>query len=111
MPSIPRPGRRDADTPVRELLTELVSLVVAYAKQETIDPLKRLGRYVAWGVAGAVLISVGCLLLTVAVLRALQTELGGHLSGSLTWLPYVGALIFAVIVVGLAASRIARAPR
>ena len=40
-------------------LGELATLVVAYAKQETVDPLKRLVRFVVWGVAGALLVAVG----------------------------------------------------
>jgi hypothetical protein len=111
LPSIPRPGRGDDDKSARELVTELVRLIVAYAKQETLDPLKTLGRYLIWGVIGAVLLSTGGVLLTLAVLRVLQTELAAHLSGSLTWVPYVGALLFAVAVVGGAASRIGKVPR
>jgi hypothetical protein len=111
LPSLPRPGRGDDDKSVRELVTELIRLIVAYAKQETLDPLKTLGRYLAWGVIGAVLLATGCGLLTLAVLRLLQTELAAHPSGSLTWVPYVGALLFALAVVGAAVSRIGRVPR
>jgi hypothetical protein len=79
---------------VRELGTDVVKLILAYARQETIDPLKTLGRYVLWGIIGA-----------------LQTELASHLSGSLTWVPYVGGLLFAVLVAGVAVTRISKASR
>ena len=111
MPSIPRLGRGDDDKSVRDLGSELFGLVIAYAKQETLDPLKALGRYVVWGVLGAVLLSIGGLLLTLAVLRLLQTELASHLSGNLTWVPYTGALLFALLVAGLAVSRIGKSHR
>ncbi len=121
MASIPRLGRgtgsggtkeRGGDTTsVTSDLSELVSLVLAYAKQETLDPIKLLGRYVLWGVIGAVLLSISGVLFTLGVVRLLQTELGVHVHGSLTWLPYIGGLIFALAFVGAAVSRIARAPR
>lgn len=111
MPSIPRIGRSDKDKSAREEASELVRLVVAYARQETVDPLKALGRFLVFGLAGALLLGIGCVLLVLAVLRLLQTELSTHLSGSLTWVPYTGAMLFALIVAGLAARRITKVPR
>jgi hypothetical protein len=108
--SIPRPGRQK-DQSARELLTELFRLVVAYARQETVDPLKSLLRYVLWGVSGAVLLATGSVLLALAVVRLLETETGRHLSGSLTWVPYAGGLIFGVAVAGAAISRISKVSR
>lgn len=96
---------------VPTLLGELKDLVVAYAKQETVDPLKHLLRYLLFGLVGAVFVSIGCVLLALGILRAIQTEAGVHLSGDLTWVPYTGGILFALIVAGLAVSRIAKAPR
>ena len=93
-----------------DAIGELRDLVVAYAKQETVVPLKALGRFVAWGLVGAVLLSVGTVLGALAVLRAIQTEAAPHLDGNWSWLPYVGALLWLLAVAGLAASRIAKQP-
>ena len=81
------------------LLTELWELVVAYAKQETIGPLKGLKQFLAWGVGGTVLTAFGLVLLSLAGLRALQTEttLDGHLS----WLPYLLVVVVAAGVIAL----------
>ena len=68
---------------------ELVQLVVAYAKQETIDPVRNLGRFVGFGLAGALLGSVGAVLLLLGGLRLLQTETGSAFAGRRTWIPYV----------------------
>ena len=76
-------------------LNELLGLVVAYAKQETIDPLKSLGRYVAWGVAGAFLFATGGAMLTLTAVRVVQAETGPHLRGNLTWVPYLGGVVVA----------------
>lgn len=89
-------------------INALKDLLVAYAKQETVVPLKALIRYVIWGVIGAVLLGIACVLWVVAILRTIQNETGGHLHGHLTWLPYVGGLLFAVIIAGLAVSRIGK---
>ena len=53
-------------------MAELKDLVVGYAKQETVDPLRTLGRYMGFGVAGSVCIGGGVVLLLLALLRGLQ---------------------------------------
>lgn len=93
------------------LAREFKTLVVAYAKQETVDPLRKLGRYLAAGLAGSVLLTVGSLMLIVAAVRATQAETGTHLHGDLSWVPYGAGLLLGVMILGLAASRIGKAPR
>lgn len=87
---------------------ELKDLLVAYAKQETLEPLKALKTYVLFGVAGAVLLAFGTALGALAVLRAVQTEAAPHLNGNWSWLPYFGGALFALVVAGFAISGIAR---
>lgn len=92
--------------PIGEVVSELVDLTKAYAKQETVDPLKGLGRYLGYGLAGSLLLSIGVILLALAGLRALQTETGTTFTGNWSWVPYVIVLVFAVAVIGLALTRI-----
>ncbi len=94
-----------------EHLSELVNLVVAYAKQETITPLRSLTRFVAWGVAGALLLAVGGVLAALTVVRLLQGELGSHLGGNLSWVPYGVALVLAAGGAAFAATRISKGVR
>jgi hypothetical protein len=91
--------------------SEFKDLLLAYVRQETLDPLKALGRFLAWGAIGAVLLSVGALFVALGIVRAVQTEAGVHLSGDWSWVPYFGGVLFALIVVGLAATRISKVPR
>ena len=78
---------------------ELVDLVVAYAKQETVEPLKRLGKSVAFGVAGAVLVGIGALFLALSALRALQTEIDTF-AGNWSWAPHlIVAVLLGIIAV------------
>lgn len=77
---------------------ELVDLVVGYAKQETLEPLKGLGKNVAFGVVGAVMVGTGALFLALSALRALQSETDAF-EDNLSWAPY---LIVAVLLVALA---------
>jgi hypothetical protein len=74
-------------------------LLVAYAKQETVEPLKGLGRWVAAGAGGSLLIAAGLSLLLLSGLRALQTETGTTFTGNWSWAPYVIVLIGAVLIV------------
>ena len=92
----------------RQGLGEMFDLVKAYAKQETLDPLKGAGRWLGLGLAGSFLIIIGSLELILALLRALQTETGSALTGNLSWLPYVITLGAAGIVAALLAMGINR---
>ena len=98
----------DADKSTQTLVNELAGMVIAYVKQETVDPLKALGRFVAFGVIGSILIAAGGATLTLAAVRAAQAETGQHLTGSLTWVPYVAGILVAAIGAGVAASRIGK---
>ncbi len=89
---------------------ELVDLVVDYAKQETLGPLKGVGRFVVAGVVGSTLLAVGSVVLLLAGLRALQEETGTTFTGNLSWLPYIVVAVAAVLVAGLAGYRVAAGP-
>lgn len=93
------------------LVNELTGMVIAYVKQETIVPIKSLVRFVAFGVAGALLLSVGGAALTLAAVRVVQAETASHLRGNLTWVPYAGGIIVAGLGAGWAATRIGRSRR
>jgi len=83
-------------------VNELKDLLVAYAKQETVDPVRSLGRYLGFGLAGSLLVGLACIFLPLGLLRALQAETGTALTGNWSWVPYALTLVAVVIVVGLA---------
>ena len=93
---------------IPEIATELWALTKDYARQETVDPLKGVGRYLGFGAAGALLGGVGVILLMLAGLRALQTETGDALDGNLSWLPYLIVLVVAAALVAWAVTRISK---
>lgn len=76
-------------------------LLVAYAKQETVEPLRGLQRWVAAGAGGSLLIATGVSLLLLACLRALQTETGTTFTGNWSWAPYLITLVGAALVIGV----------
>ncbi|HET6832322.1 MAG TPA: hypothetical protein VFH30_00540 [Acidimicrobiales bacterium] len=96
---------------IPEVTSELWVLTKDYAKQETIDPLKGVGRYLTFGVPGAVLIGFGVVLLMLSGLRALQTQTGSTFQGSLSWLPYIIVLVVAAGLAALAVARITNTKR
>ena len=89
-----------ADNP-QETIRELRELVVAYAKQETVEPLKGLGRYAAFGIGGAFLMGLGVVFLAIGGLRALQEETGPHFTGNWSWVPYAIVVFGSVVIAGL----------
>ncbi len=95
-----RSGRAKGLAGLRATGGETVQLVLDYVKQETLDPLKGLGRFLLFGVAGSVCLSLGLVVLAIALLRVLQGETGTTFAGNLSWVPY---LICTFAVVGVAA--------
>lgn len=89
-----------------EHVADLKDLVVGYAKQETVDPLKNLGRYLGFGVGGALAIGTGVFLMLLGLLRGLQSidvfnrpsELHG---GTWSFAPYLITAAVGAIVIGL----------
>ena len=83
-----------------QLVIELKDLIVAYLKQETVVPIKQLGRYLAFGIAGSILMGVGVILWSLGLLRLLQTQTGTTFAGDWSWVPYL--IVFAALVIGAA---------
>jgi amino acid transporter len=86
-----------------------IDLVVAYVKQETVNPLRDLGRFVAYGTIGSFFLAIALVLGLMAVLRALQEETGAF-HGNLSWIPYLIVAILGVGVIAIAAWRIISGP-
>jgi len=89
------------DKSLQELVSETWDLVVRYARQETIDPLKGLFRFLAYGVAGSLFLALGAVLVGLAIVRALEQEVTPHLSGHWSWVPYGAGALFGLLVAGL----------
>ncbi|NQY56882.1 MAG: phage holin family protein [Ilumatobacteraceae bacterium] len=87
-------------------LGEIVDTVKAYAKQETVGPLKGAGRWLGFGAAAALLLGVGLVFVLVGLLRLLQTEWDRSASGSLSWLAYLIVLAVAIAILAVTVSRI-----
>lgn len=104
----PDAASRSEQPSIPEVATELWELGVAYAKQETIDPLKGLGRFLSFGVLGALLLGIGTCLLLLGGLRALQTETGSTFTGNLSWAPYLIVVAGGLALIALALLRINR---
>lgn len=81
---------------------DVVDLVKTYAKQETIDPIKGAGKFLGFGVAGALAAAIGTSIVLLGLLRLLQTEVDRTATGSLSWLAYLIVLVAGLIVMALA---------
>jgi Putative Actinobacterial Holin-X, holin superfamily III len=85
-------------------------LTVDYLKQEVVEPLRGLGRFLYMGIAGSFFLAFGLLLILLGVLRLLQTETGTALQGDWSWVPYAAVVVLGVVVIGVAAVRIQSGP-
>ena len=79
---------------------EILGLVKTYARQETIGPLKGAGRWLAFGIAGALALGFGLSMLLLGLLRLLQNEAPGVFDGNWSWAPYFITLLVCVAVIG-----------
>jgi hypothetical protein len=93
---------------IPEVATEVWNLTRDYAKQETVDPLKGVLRYVGFGLGGALVGGLGVVLLMLSGLRALQTETGTTFEGNLDWVPYLIVIVVSLLIVAWAVSRISK---
>jgi len=92
----------------QELIDELRGLVVDYARQETVDPLRSLGRYIAFGLAGSILLAIGGVFVSLGLLRLLQTQTGDVFDGGWSFVPYLIVLVFVVVAIGLLVGAVMR---
>jgi hypothetical protein len=88
-------------------ISEIIDLVKTYAKQETVDPLRNTGRFLARGLAGAFLLGLGLVLVLVGLLRLLQTETDAFDDGW-SFVPYFIVVVVGGLVAALFVSRISK---
>ena len=94
---------------VAAIVQELKEMLVTYARQETVDPLKNLGRYVAFGFGGSILMGIGGVLFVVAILRLLQEETGQVFENNLSWAPYFLTVMVIALLIAVLGAMIKRA--
>ena len=85
-------------------LSEVIDLVRAYVRQQTVAPLRGVGRWVAFGLFGGILLVIGLVFLAMGLLRAMQTI--PALDGGWSFVPYFAVLISSIVIMGLAKGRI-----
>ena len=87
-PGGPRGGDRRYAPPLPQLVTELREMVVNYFKQQTIIPLKDLGRYVGFGLLGSLLFGFGVVFLALGgVAVAARPRPASTFTGDWSWVP------------------------
>lgn len=79
-------------------------MVRTYARQQTVEPIRGVGRWVTFGLFGGVLMTIGLVFLGIGGLRALQTV--SFFDGGWSFAPYFIVLIASFVVIGVTRSRI-----
>ncbi len=82
-------------------------MVRDYVKQETLDPLRGVGRWLAWGLVGSVALLFGAVVGLLGLLRLLQAEIFNQPNG-FTCVPYMIVVGFALVMIWLSLTRIQR---
>ena len=80
------------------LISDLINTIISYVKSQTLVPLKRLGRYLAFGALGSFFIANGFILVSIGLLRYLQSL--SVFDENLNFLPYIILSIFDLAIVG-----------
>ncbi|HMS25491.1 MAG TPA: hypothetical protein PKB15_07390 [Acidimicrobiia bacterium] len=86
-------------TEISRIINELITLITTYIKEQTLLPLKRIGRYVGFGLAGSFFIAVGLFLLSLGFLRYLQTL--SPFDDTFSFAPYLLVIVADLVVVGI----------
>ena len=86
-------------------IEDIRDLAVRYIKEETVKPIKELGRYMIFGAIGSIFVGTGTALLLFGLLRFLQNQFR-VLNGTLSWIPYLVVAAASAIVLALTAWRI-----
>ncbi len=84
---------------------EVVELVKTYVRQETLGPLKGIGRWLGAGIGGAIAWGIGLFFVVLGVLRLLQTEAADTFDGAKAILPYVITLAALLVVTAVVVTR------
>ena len=87
-------------------LGEVIEYVKAYAKQETVGPLKGAGRWLGFGAAGAFALGLGLMIILLGLLRVVQTEFDRLATGAWSWAAYGFTFLVTVILLALTLQRI-----
>lgn len=87
-------------------LGEVIEYVKAYAKQETVGPLRGAGRWLGYGAAAALATGLGLVLILMGLLRLVQTEFDRLSTGSLSWAAYAVTLVVTVILLVITLLRV-----
>jgi hypothetical protein len=88
---------------------EVIDFVKAYAKQETLGPLKGAGSWLGYGFAAAMALGLGLVFILIGLLRLVQTEWDRSATGNLSWLAYLIVLVVASALLALTLMRIKKA--
>lgn len=96
---------------------DLKTMVTDYAKQQTVEPLKHLGKWAGFGIGGGVMLIIGAFLSSLGVLRLFQKmsfltkeEDGVMVDTAWTFVPYMFTFLILIAVVGLCVFGMTKTP-
>ncbi|MDA2968289.1 MAG: hypothetical protein O3A62_01370 [Actinomycetota bacterium] len=85
--------------------SEVLEMLFAYIKRETLKPIRGAGRWIGFGLVAALSLSIGIVLGALGVLRLVQSTMFGD-SQTWSWVNYIVALGVCSVVLVFTISRI-----
>lgn len=87
-------------------VSELITLITTYIKENTLIPLSRLIRFIAMGLAGSLFMAIGLILVSVGFLRFLQTL--SPFDENFSFAPYLLVMVADVVVIALLGAMVSK---
>ena len=106
MTEAPTPRRRRLSS--SDHVADVYDTVKAYARQETVEPLKGAARWVAVGSVASLSLGLSLIFVTLAILRLSQDMGGTILDGSWSFVHYFITLLILSLLVWFTFSRISQ---
>jgi hypothetical protein len=86
--------------------SDVVETVIAYAKQETLEPLRGAGRWVAIGTVASLSVSIGLAFVLVGVLRLISAISGDAFQSGWSFVPYLIVFLLGLMSVMVTLTRV-----
>lgn len=84
---------------VPAMIRDLKTMSLQYVKDELGGPFRGIGRWMLFGAAGSTFFAFSAFFIVLATIRVLQAETGDHLTGNLSWVPYIAGLGAAILLI------------
>ena len=85
---------------------DVVDVVVGYVKQETLEPLRGIGRWIVVGTIASSMISIGLVMTLLGALRLSRDLTDSAFDGMWSFAPYLIVFVLGLVCIGATLTRV-----